>query len=108
MVPEACLGADGAAGSWGMWAGGDSPAAGAASVGWGLQDAEAARAGLVVHPPAVVLFELALAGLVGAVLLVKLDTVGICISWCWGAIKSACWRGGRLCICGCCWTAVGW
>lgn len=73
MAPEACLGADGAAGSWGTWAGGDSPAAGATSVGWDLQDAEAARAGLVVQLPGVVLFELALAGLVGAVLLVKLD-----------------------------------
>lgn len=42
--------------------------------GWGLQDAEDAWAGLVVHPLEVVQFELALAGLVGAVLLVKLGT----------------------------------
>lgn len=60
--------------AWGTWAGEDSPVTGAASVGWGLQDAEAAWAGLVVHPLVVVQFELALADLAGAVLLVKWDT----------------------------------
>lgn len=60
MAPEARPGADGEAGSWDTWAGGDSPAAGTASVGWDLQDAEAAQAGLVVCPPAVVQVELAL------------------------------------------------
>jgi len=72
VAPEACPGADGAAGLAGMWAGGVSPAAGATWVGWDLRDAAAAGAALVIHPPAVVRCELALAGLVGAVLLVKL------------------------------------
>lgn len=75
VAPEACSGADGAEGSWGLWIGEDSPAAGE-SVGWDLQDAEAALAGLGVHLPAVVLFELALAGLVGAVLLLTLEQPG--------------------------------
>lgn len=59
MAPEACPAADGEAGSWGTWADGDSPAAGAASVDWDLQDAEAAGAGFIVHLPVVVQFELA-------------------------------------------------
>lgn len=53
------------------WAGRDSAAVGASFVGCGLQDAEAAWAGLVVQ---LLLFELALAGLVDAALLLKLDT----------------------------------
>lgn len=108
MSPEAYPGVDGAVNSWGTWAGGDSAAAGAASLGWDLRDTTAARAGLVLHPPAVVLFELASAGLVGAVLRVKLDTVWGFASA--GAIKSMRWGGGRFRVCGCCWTAgnVGW
>lgn len=108
MSPEAYPGVDGAVNSWGTWAGGDSAAAGAASLGWDLRDTTAARAGLVLHPPAVVLFELASAGLVGAVLLVKLDTAWGFASA--GAIKSVRWGGGRFRVCGCCWTAgnVGW